>query len=168
MKLRTGFVSNSSSASYIVNIDISYEDFITKMFEEFLFGYVNHIIGYLDNEIEQTGLKLEEYKESKHHEVLKFMYNREMEEMDKLVNYKNKCLKIDKDNPTVEDKELMLKIFFDRIEFFENEIVTGKIVTVRSSTAMHNNVGDVPKGLKDIIVYCMSRKIPVTFEVDED
>ena len=45
MKLRYGFVSNSSSASYIVTIkNISFDEFSNDMFSEFVYDYfADHI-----------------------------------------------------------------------------------------------------------------------------
>ena len=65
MKIRSGFVSNSSSASFILLVDLNKEDFLS-LFKEGFYRYENIVLGYkgiLTEMIEKNSKYMEKYKD---------------------------------------------------------------------------------------------------------
>lgn len=83
MKIRTGFVSNSSSASYIIKVKMDKDDFKELIFNEFynyfyLEGFIEKLdrdIAWLEGKIEKA--EKEDYKISFENDILNIEYIKE-------------------------------------------------------------------------------------------
>jgi len=135
MKLRNGFVSNSSSASYVVVIGKSKEDFLNDMIDGLEYGpfYISNVIHTVESQLENL-LKVKDDKFFQH------SIKNTKSLLTKLKKLKNAC------NP--ETVETLLKKYY-RVDV--NDLKTK--IRLTGFTSMHNSFSDVPDVLKDIITY---------------
>lgn len=137
MKTRNGFVSNSSSASYIVRIhDMKVHDFCKAIAEEFQYNYFD-ITELIERFKERGQYKylVERLEELKHPEFLHGYYY---------------------DKPDAElITDLLNQYYRIQTKYYNGDII------LTGSSSMHNSISDMPEILKDFCTYFMfeSKKI---------
>ena len=160
MKIRYGFVSNSSSASYIVKVDgISAYEFCERLAEEYCYTYFHRtdLVEKIEEEIcaseklllDKTGLSFESWRQE--------FYGREIAHKKEILE----LLKGDKDEKeSYFDSELEAKtlaLILKEYYHIHLEEKNGKL-ELRGDTIMHNDFSDVPPMLKDILMYLVFDK----------
>ena len=176
MKIRSGFVSNSSSASYYVTININLHTFIECMLDELQTSYFS--VGNLLEELtKRLELELEEYAsyEQPENKVLPLFKEQKLRNIDRLKSKienleKIKCL--DQWNwPSTENDEKEGKFVVDKVKavtYILNDIYSiflievndtvDNCIEISANTSMHNSYNDVPDIMKTIITYfCFNR-----------
>lgn len=162
MKLRSGFVSNSSSASYIVKFNMNLGDFLEEVFGAFEFEYfsIQEHIYFLKQEIkkfEQAKKKIIDSGDEKKKKLLSVLYSKDkldlmksklkfLESVGTLDSYTDQeCKFVPERNDVM--KWMLSNLFGVRVhEEFEK-------VILNSWTAMHNSISDLPDIIKDILVH---------------
>jgi hypothetical protein len=158
MKTRQGFVSNSSSASYIVKIQgISFEDFCGTLHGEY--GCFEFSLESLKSEINKRLVKAKEYLEDAD-EPMKDFYVRQVESFEA---YQKAAAEVDPDD-SVEIVKLILD--YNGIRFSEYE----KVIGLKDFTSMHNNYNEgVSELLQEILMFFMfETDYQITCDVDKD
>ena len=143
MKIRIGFVSNSSSSSYIVEIKgINEQDFLNKLYHEYSWKY------FMKSKIEEDLLKcIEEDKSAKTNlkldKIFQDLHARWLRQSE---NDFNQLKEINTNEELVrfvlEHNRITIKSDEDEIELF-------------ASTSMHNDFHDMPQLLREIILFFM-------------
>ena len=147
MKIRTGFVSNSSSSSYIVKIHVPYNEFVDFLgarhkWDYFCLENIKNKIDFQIKELEESHKKsLEEYKDRS-----EWLFKCYDDRLKYLNDFKKETSELTEDNF---DKivELVLKyndITEDTIETDSGE----NIVILSYFTSMHNDFND---GMNDLL-----------------
>lgn len=161
MKIRTGFVSNSSSASFVLRVDLSLKDFVDEYSEAFCFSKKNNYRSKLKKDKAELEKSLKQYESDKDLErktFLKFFIDNSKErlivldkklqdieflsENDSVIDF------IDYRGASVEDKESCIKF-------------TGGI-------GMYNGFEDVPEVIRNILAFCAYKNIRCHLEVVSD
>lgn len=150
MKTRFGFVSNSSSASYIVNVFLTKSEFVSHM--RGLLPYIKTFIAEL-----QKGIELFSKSEE---ENLTFS-DMTLRLKDLLVEAE----KLDTGNiDYVTYTELYLKAKRISYDFVESR----PYVKLESWVTMHNDYNDIPEYLREIILSLLFAKVKMDCTVEHD
>ena len=168
MKIRNGFVSNSSSASYIIDVhNITEEDFYRKCFEYGRWSIfdIRKIEGLL---------KFEEIEDDDN-DFLKELRIKRNEEIQKLKEeFENKKFKEKYDNYFQELEDLKDYIHFvDKIyEPYNNPniayAINNNYGTIRGTSVIHNDFGDIPEFVKTISLgFLFEKEYKLTFIMEE-
>lgn len=152
MKIRNGFVSNSSSASFIVNIhDTTIQEVCEMISEHFTYSYFSKVelINKLNSDINNLRgiIELDSCNSSYWTEKI----NKFRKILNLLSNDLNK-------KSFVIDENIVLDVLKD--VYGINMDQKDNIVTLEASTSMYNDIKDVPEILRDIIAY-------YNFEIDK-
>ena len=140
MKFRQGFISNSSSSSYIVNIEgIDLDDFLNTLYQEYSWSFFNRervkneIYAYL-------------YGSKKRLEENKNIIFKDLEEYwpKESERWKEKFDSLDNDIDLV-------RFVLDYCHVYTEETKTG--IQMTSSVSMHNDFRDMPEIMKEITLY---------------
>jgi len=184
MKTRNGFVSNSSSSSYIVTIkNCSWEDFIYEMKREVDVWWMSEVIqtvdkkkGHLEDSqkrrLSNDGLS----KNPEANKALDSYQDRYEKELAEQIAEGEVLIKKYNDTKTViKNSEELFKIDEDAIKFLFNVngikySVNEKDVVLESFTSMHNSfVEGVTPLLQEIILYyCFEGSKQINYERDCD
>ena len=145
MKIRNGFVSNSSSSSYIVSIHgIKYKNFITHIYREYNWNYFNE--QKIKEKVIERLKDNSEYKKEINEKKMDFFFS----QIEKMIEKDTELLeKID----SFSDEE-MVETMLKRISI---KVIDKKnSVELISETTMHNdfNTG-MTNLLKEIVLYFM-------------
>jgi hypothetical protein len=147
MKLRNGFVSNSSSASYIVRIhDVNIMDFCESIAQEFQYDYFEP-----ESLIERF---TDRRKDIMGNELMGKHFRRETEQLTTLIA-RLEALKEDSGLGGYQyvqpDAELVTDIL-NQYYRIQTKFYNGDIILTGDSS-MHNSICDVPDLLKSICMY---------------
>ena len=148
MKIRNGFVSNSSSSSYIVRVkDTTWDEFCNLVVADKGFYYREELVHEIDEEIVRFETSIKEAKEDKN-KILSTMIPMYK---DKLVELKKLKKSMPKDNDIEALVTIALK--FNGIKYDVDKDV--KEVELRSFTSMHNSFDDMPMLMREIVLALM-------------
>ena len=167
MKIRSGFVSNSSSASFILLVDLNKEDFLS-LFKEGFCRYENIVLGYkgiLTEMVEKDSKYMEKYKDKedlKGYE--KILYNSYKESLKDLEEVE----KINLDTVSEETEWIYLKKILELESVFINPVFSDKVWKIEGWTNMFNDYTDVPQFMQQFITLCVFKGISIKAEVRED
>ena len=173
-KIRTGFVSNSSSASYVVKFNIDIINFIELIYSEYDFTYFS-----IENLIERYEEKIGKYKELMRKEKEKprkyyTLYTEEyLKELESKLNFL-KSIGTLQDYESIEGKFFSNK--FKIIPWILKNVYSVELteefnsVVLKDWTSMHNSYSDVSNILKDIIMYFDFEKPEINkiFKIEKD
>jgi len=188
MKIRNGFVSNSSSASYIIKIyDTTLEDFCNKFANEYSFSFFNleefeksinerlmEERARLDAEYEElskvnSSISIENADDKWFISHLKKNITYFTDTLEKIKELKDKPEQIS-DTKRIDYREIMDFILeHNRIGVWERESVetNKKYVEVADTTTMHNSFVEGMNDItKEMIFYFMSNGKKVTLDID--
>ena len=169
MKTRNGFVSNSSSASYIVRIhSTSVQDFCNAMAQEFQYDYFDP-----EKLIERFNDRCKDILKSEtlgKHSSLSEYYRTELDQLTILIERLEE-LKEDSSyggyHYKQPDAELITDIF-NKVYRIQTQYYNGDIILTGNSS-MHNSIADVPEILKTICMYYLFEvKKVLECEIDHD
>jgi len=174
MKIRSGFVSNSSSASYVIKINMELEDFINEIYNEFDYTFfdIKKIYDQEESLYKEYDKSLSEEKNQRNKSI--FLYNK-----DRLKELKTKLETIQKfkslhdyDNEEgkfVGNRVNIITWILENIYFIKISTQFNN-VNLNCSTSMHNSYSDVPNIIKDIITYFNFARpeIKITYKKEED
>jgi hypothetical protein len=146
MKIKSDFITNSSSASYILYIESS-----AKNLNEFKMFWKKYQQFYIDSYRYRLDQKIKEYRKilkkswKKKLEIDKKVKNGTASEMEKIFN-----LMREPTNPKdLSDDELLNQV----LDFHTNiELIVGNVYSVEYFTSMHNDLDDIPKWMKELII----------------
>lgn len=148
MKVRNGFVSNSSSSSFVLRIMDSYDNFISNVVNSEELEYANYVNRFIEN--------CEEIKKGFENSsnpidfIEQWQYSRDKDTVDAYNEY-------------LETKDI-LKLL--KVKLGINVQDCGDNIKISGSTAMHNSYDDVPDFIKHMVVYymCDHPEIKLTME----
>lgn len=153
MKIRNSFVSNSSSSSYIINIQVDIDTFYKELFKEYgswdflckeeLIPKIEEIIESVEKSIKEMGEKKNENKKYD-----KYFYETYPSD---LKFYKKLLEKVKKLKDVELTKLLLDKYYYiNVVEKFDDEI------KIWADTSMHNDFDNgMGHALKEIVLYFM-------------
>jgi len=151
MKIRSGFVSNSSSASYIINVQAKWEDLTRELMHEFQF---TNDFTY-DGLVERLTKRIEKYRtdifmsENKGGSINNMLDTYTRERLDNDIEILEKVNKY-KDKPS---EYLKIALKYNGIEIAQNKDDT---ITFSYFTSMHNSYEDGPNDIfKQLSLYFM-------------
>jgi hypothetical protein len=158
MKARNGFVSNSSSSSYIVTIHTTFDDFAERLIAEYKWDYfcLSNIVAKIDSQIREAeksrcALKnsFEEPKESISEERAMGLNQWYEKQIKNLNDYKEEVAKLNED-----DYKSIILCVFKRHDIIVGYFDSG--VELSYFTPMHNDFLDgMDELLNEIIMYFM-------------
>ena len=167
MKIRNGFVSNSSSSSYIIIIDQDWRDVLENIYYGFVYSWFEvkekGILEHLNNKL-SSRYEPKDNKEKIHDLILRIEDCQEVADSGELIPY-YKLLDYDVDEdeggPQVTERNYYIEIIMGILKYvydIEVEIVTSKTAMMHNIkfsgiSSMHNSFSDIPEILKDIITY---------------
>lgn len=158
MKIRAGFVSNSSSASYTIVINETMEEFMKVMTTDCSYPYmkVNYILKRIRNNIKYLNERLEianQHTGQVFYESITYLENRKTELQNKLKIVENIRTKIYENGHrvSISDSKQLFDIIAE-LSYVELEHKES-MVTLTSKTAMHNNFHDIPDLMREIILF---------------
>ena len=148
MKIRNGFVSNSSSSSYIVRIkDTTWDEFCDLVSGDKGFYYREELVQKIDEEITRYETYINETKDDKDN-ILKSMIPIYKDQLAKLKKLKKK---MPKDN---DDQLVEIALEFHSIKWEVDEDC--KEVELRDFTSMHNSFNEgMSPILREIVLTLM-------------
>ena len=153
MKIRIGFISNSSSASYFVEIKIPPQKFFTDIMQNYSWEIFNkkYIIDKLQKRIAEI---TESISMSSHHT----MY------YDTQLRIETGLLRNLRRARSYRD------IVYNICDYYYIKLSeTDNSVTLRGGTVMHNTYDDMPEVIKEILLYfLMDTKFPVKAWTEHD
>jgi hypothetical protein len=165
MKIRNGFVSNSSSASFIVTIfDTTIDEVCSNISEHFMYNHFSKtaLIEKIKNQINNY---------NKNHELLNDYNNYWIE---KVRNYEEILNIIKQDinkNNTSTFESLNENLALRVLKEFYGVIVLqdeNKVI-LSTFTSMYNDITEIPEILKDIVVYYnFVNNKKITCEIEND
>jgi len=163
MKIRTGFVSNSSSASFIVTIDMKYKDFIDYLDEEFGFDHFDkrEFMKKVEDDLEVENERLKNEKSEKPDKINEFRVTQLENTIKELEQLKDNINKFDK-------TDIIEAIFkYNRIRL--TSINAQRQVALGTFTVMYNNADDMGRLMQSIItsVLLTHGSKYITVEVDD-
>lgn len=175
MKLRLGFISNSSSASYVVTIKMPMEEFINVIFEEF--GYVYFSVRDL---IKQHEIKIAEYEEGLNSpDNNKYGFYRqdyldglkkELNELKNIEGLDHLFTECNEEGKFIFNKISAVQFILEVVYRINLKRVFSDTVELKEWTSMHNSTADVSDLMKSIIVHFDFEhpNIEKTCKVEED
>ena len=152
MKIRKGFVSNSSSSSYIITLDKTKADFLDDMVNAYEYGAFN--VNYIVENIKKTIKECEEPDQVSIPFIAEHMQNR-INDLKLLLEKIYDLTKIedeDKNSRYYVCNTSVIELLLTEYYNVKIEELT-KIINVSGWTPMHNSYNDMPEILKDIIVW---------------
>lgn len=161
MKLRMSFVANSSSASYIVKIyGLTLKKFIDDIADEFC-------CSHFDRE-ELIDVIKQSIKRTKHYMAKgSTIWKKSLDKNQKLL----KILTDDKDNKNkkqlgIRNKQVIKKL----LETYYGVKLNNEddVITLTAFTSMHNDIGDVPEIMRNIVAFYVFSKYKVECEIEKD
>jgi len=167
MKTRKGFVSNSSSASFIVGVDTSIDEFLDELYYEFNWSHfkVEEFQKELEKEIEFNEKYLEKFEKDllTESEDSKFLTNSAITQ-NKL---RNECLKRLVESLSKLSPRQLTTVILNHNRIMVCARKNGKC-ELSGWTVMYNSVADAPEFLHTIVFWLAltGRKHKVTVERD--
>ncbi|MDD5651343.1 MAG: hypothetical protein PHF86_13170 [Candidatus Nanoarchaeia archaeon] len=152
MKIRKGFVSNSSSSSYIITLDKNKADFLADMVTAYEYGAFN--VNYIVENIKKTIKECEEPDQVSISFMAEHMQNR-INDLKLLLEKIYDLTKIedeDKNSRYYVCNTSVIELLLTEYYNVKIEELT-KIINVSGWTPMHNSYNDMPEILKDIIIW---------------
>lgn len=139
MKTRHGFVSNSSSSSYVVQIGTSYENFMEHLRSEYKWEWFSKgsIRGAIRKRLKKMKRMLEDDKGDLRLRPDEEFHKRSVEQLEKYVSDLEEL--IDQVN-AIDNWEDLIKFVFDYWEINVDQVDGG--VVLRYYTSMHNDYND--------------------------
>lgn len=152
MKVRKGFVSNSSSSSYIVKINSDYNDFIDKLVEEYGWDFINkkYIRRKIQKEIERLEEILNEIEnDNNENKVICDFQKRMNDNVQKTYDKeKNNLKELQKINNKKDLIEFIFEWHYIKVETSDHEVVLNHF------TSMHNSfLEGMNDLLKEIVLF---------------
>lgn len=153
MKIREGFVSNSSSASYTVNIYENLNDFLSRMHDIWPYGSLVFLEKFYSKEIDKIKQSIKTFEESEmkrtfdvgempYSERLKEKLEGTEQKLDRVIEKKGK------------DWYISLEILEDLFDYCHIDFKYKKHgIKLSYHTLMHNCYGDIANVLKEIVLY---------------
>jgi hypothetical protein len=160
MKIRNGFVSNSSSASYTIIIDMELNEFIDNIFSEFNITYF-----WVKDLIDEYIDKRNEYKKNLDISLTLPKYysfhNQEgLDKLDLIIERLNAIKDLDEqsycgneEGKFVIDKVNAVTWLLKEIYSVDLNLHTSKSIQLECGSSMHNSYQDVPSIVKTILTY---------------
>ena len=150
MKIRSSFVSNSSSASYIITINKEKSEFVMECLREYAHSYFyeKDFAALIEKRI-SAALQEQEYaKESADDEYKGWKIQEATTTLAAYRDYKSRLEACDHDLTRVFDL-LMEHKGIEVEEVFDKTLIKGK-------TDMHNSMDDMPDFMKDVALYYLA------------
>lgn len=161
MKIRQGFVSNSSSASFVVTAKISKEAFM-KLFLEEYGSYPNIYYSFegtpINEHIKELEERISKYDTSGERKVEVFLKEQSENYLKELKELKEKL-----DGP---DKIVGIEAYLTMRDIYVSEELAG-IVRIDGDTSMFNDMRNVPKIMKEMIFLLAINKIELSFNITD-
>ena len=154
MKIREGFVSNSSSSSYIVKIHDSLEDFASRLIPDYSYSSINleSISKKIDKRIDELKVNREREKEKEEEECRVNIFKLYDEHISELEGLKKECCKILDDDEYRDVDRVKFALKYNNIKIEEKD----KCIELNYFTPMHNSFRDGMNGLlKEIVLFFM-------------
>lgn len=164
MKIRTGFVSNSSSASFVLRIDLPFDQVMKNLAEDFWHYSASGVEDGIYHTIENEKTIINDYSKNL--------------EKDDLMSDLNKIWLKDCKETLARFEELKEKskhstseiALMNYLAIVKHVRVTSEIdkTLVTGYTSMFNGYEDIPEAMADIIVSCALRHVNTNLEVDHE
>jgi len=170
MKLRKGFVSNSSSASFIVTLTISEKKFQELLIEAFGYEYfsVDSFLKILESDLKEVEKQILKYnktiKKSNIPDILKNFKRWDLEKANSLTKQIAQVKKLNEE--TFEGKKELIEKILSYYEIFLTK--EGEKLKLLSGTDMFNSYEDVPDFLKILITMFNFKNIKLNCETIQD
>lgn len=168
MKIRTGFVSNSSSASFVLEIMVPQDKFVKSLFSYFQYGRFDkdHFISTIKDDIEEKKERIEELKKEDTEKTRgKAMNELWLSQEEGKLKYLQGLLPR---LSTVSDSKLVQIILkYEGLNIHENELDNTEI---SGWTCMWNNIDDAGDMMKTLIAF-VATEMPLAkhrFQVIDD
>lgn len=164
MKIRLGFVSNSSSSSFILRVDMSKDNFIEEFRKEFYNSNKNLFMTELTNEIKELEETISKYqkelesvseKDEKQSSFTKFCIDRDTNKLSMLKNTLENLSGMTENDATIEQINHKGARIEDK----------GHCIKLHGFTSMYNSFEDVPEIMRDILAMCAYKNIHCDLEV---
>jgi hypothetical protein len=169
MKIRMSFVSNSSSASYVAKIyGLSLTKFINDITEEFYASYfdrenlidaIKKDISFGKKYIKNGGVLWK--KNLDLNQKLYDMLIKDLTNKKKQIKQKKQYVPMGIQNRNVIKK--LLKAYYGITFNCKDDIIT-----LNAYTSMHNDIGDVPEIMRNIVSFYVFSKYKVECEIESD
>lgn len=166
MKIRMGFVSNSSSASFVLTVNLSVDDFLKTFYEEYRKQYLDRRIvrKYLEKGIKDKGKYItEQRKEKQKGGIFKGLYSLWVSNANRQRHFLMRFLK---DLNEMSDEQLSnLWLLNTRVFVYKS---LKKVCKIQTWTLMMNSMEDFGEGIQLVIKMLKKRNIEYSEEVLSD
>ena len=150
MKVRTGFVSNSSSASFVLEIKIPKDEFVKDLFGYFQYSRFdkNSFIRTIEDDIEEKKEHIEKLKDDSVDDSSKRMNELWLSQEQGKLKYLQGLLP--QLSTVSDDKLVQIILKYEGLNIQENELDNTEI---SGWTCMWNNIDDAGEMMKTLIAY---------------
>jgi len=160
MKIRSGFVSNSSSASYVVKFNMNTEEFIHEIYHALGFDYfdINFLYTDLKERIEQYEEGLEAERKDKNGKF-HFRNKKHLNEMKSQLKHLETISSINSIDTSGNEEGNFVVELVPAIKWILGNMYNINVteefdnVVLNAWTVMHNSCNDIPQIIKDIVIH---------------
>lgn len=147
MKIRNGFVSNSSSASYIVRVkSLTYDEFLNGFVREHEWSFFNKeaILKYLKDRLEEGLKDIAELDSNEAKPAFKELFQNRVDDTKELIEQMEKCATME---------EIVKEVLVTSGVRVHTDSLSDDILVFESGTIMHNSLSDMNPLAKEIALY---------------